>query len=257
LTFSSLLFLSHNFTSQDNPLTNNYVCFFESPIITTKLTPHQAPNTPPTMDFVKNAMGGGNNNNNNENAGQNQQSSGSEQQKSDGGFLGGIGNKLNNAAGGGAEGEKKEDYLDKGTQCPSWLPRLTIADPSLLAGVDYVQENFLGQGKQDNESAIEQAKDEQISDFIRGQYKGVSGKEFPVADKWAGRTYTWVLREGEGADDGCTARDSTQLRLNEMIWNNIEPWGYDFSARLCLVKLLLEWRLIPTQSLARPDVPVK
>ena len=114
------------------------------------------------MDFVKNAMGGGNNNNN-ENAGQNQQSSGSEQQKSDGGFLGGIGNKLNNAAGGGAEGEKKEDYLDK--------------------GVDYVQENFLGQGKQDNESAIEQAKDEQISDFIRGQYKGVSGKEFPVADK--------------------------------------------------------------------------
>jgi hypothetical protein len=118
LTFSTLLFLSHNFTSQDNPLTNNYVCFFESPIITTKLTPHQAPNTPPTMDFVKNAMGGGNNNNN-ENAGQNQQSSGSEQQKSDGGFLGGIGNKLNNAAGGGAEGEKKEDYLDKGTQCPS------------------------------------------------------------------------------------------------------------------------------------------
>ncbi len=27
----------------------------------------------------------------------------------------------------------------------------------------------MGQGKQDNESAVEQAKDEQISDFIRGQ----------------------------------------------------------------------------------------
>jgi hypothetical protein len=52
------------------------------------------------MDFVKNAMGGGNNNSN---AGENQQPSGSEQQKSDGGFLGGIGNKLNNAAGGWRE----------------------------------------------------------------------------------------------------------------------------------------------------------
>ncbi|KAM0690515.1 hypothetical protein Q7P36_009282 [Cladosporium allicinum] len=114
------------------------------------------------MDFVKNAMGGGNSNNN-ENVGQNQQQSGSEQQKSDGGFLGGIGNKLNNAAGGGEQGEKNEDYLDK--------------------GVDYVQENFLGQGQQSNESAVEQAKDEQISDFIRGQYKNASGKEFPVADK--------------------------------------------------------------------------
>ena len=50
-------------------------------------------------------------------------------------------------------------------------------------GIDYVQENFLGQGKQDNESAIEQAKDEQISDFIRGQYKGQTGKDFPIADK--------------------------------------------------------------------------
>lgn len=52
-----------------------------------------------------------------------------------------------------------------------------------LIGIDYVQENFLGQGKQDNESAVEQAKDEQISDFIRGQYKSQTGKDFPVADK--------------------------------------------------------------------------
>jgi hypothetical protein len=41
----------------------------------------------------------------------------------------------------------------------------------------------MGQGAQNNESAVEQAKDEQISDFIRGQYKGATGKEFPVADK--------------------------------------------------------------------------
>lgn len=33
----------------------------------------------------------------------------------------------------------------------------------LHTGVDWVQENVLGQGKQDNESAVEQAKDEQIS----------------------------------------------------------------------------------------------
>lgn len=62
------------------------------------------------MDFVKNAMGGGNNNN----SGENQQASGSEQKSGGGGFLGGMGDKLNNAAGGGAQGEKNEDYLDKG-----------------------------------------------------------------------------------------------------------------------------------------------
>lgn len=29
-------------------------------------------------------------------------------------FLGGLGNKINSAAGGGVESEKNEDYLDKG-----------------------------------------------------------------------------------------------------------------------------------------------
>ncbi|OCL06252.1 hypothetical protein AOQ84DRAFT_365967 [Glonium stellatum] len=80
-----------------------------------------------------------------------------------GGFLGGLGDKLNGAAGGGRESEKNEDYLDK--------------------AIDLVQEKFLGQGPQDNESAIEQAKDEQISDFIRGQYKSVTGKDIPIKDK--------------------------------------------------------------------------
>lgn len=32
-----------------------------------------------------------------------------------------------------------------------------------------VQEKVMGQGPQDNESAIEQAKDEQMSDFLRGK----------------------------------------------------------------------------------------
>ncbi|PFH45766.1 hypothetical protein AMATHDRAFT_157906 [Amanita thiersii Skay4041] len=75
-----------------------------------------------------------------------------------GGFMGSI----NNAMGGGEAGEKKEDYLDK--------------------AVDFVQER-MGGGKQDNESAFEQAKDEQISDAIRRGYKGVTGSEFSVKDK--------------------------------------------------------------------------
>lgn len=82
-------------------------CYF---IATIHLTGTQQLTPKPIMDFVKGALGGGGNNNN---SGENQQPSGSEQ-KSEGGFLGGIGDKLNSAAGGGAEGEKKEDGLDKG-----------------------------------------------------------------------------------------------------------------------------------------------
>ncbi|KAF2795633.1 hypothetical protein K505DRAFT_323938 [Melanomma pulvis-pyrius CBS 109.77] len=111
------------------------------------------------MDFVKKFAGGDNQNN------EEQRPSGSSEQKQEGGggFLGGIGDKLNSAAGGGKESEKNEDYLDK--------------------GVDYVQEKFLGAGPQDNESAVEQAKDEQISDFIRKQYKGATGSDVPIKDK--------------------------------------------------------------------------
>ncbi|KAK4546186.1 hypothetical protein LTR36_002323 [Oleoguttula mirabilis] len=108
------------------------------------------------MDFVKNLAGGSNSN-------ENASSGEGEKQSGGGGFLGGIGNKLNSAAGGGAEGEKNEDYLDK--------------------GVDMVQEKVLGQGAQNNESAVEQAKDEQISDYIRGQYKSMSGSDMPIKDK--------------------------------------------------------------------------
>jgi hypothetical protein len=41
----------------------------------------------------------------------------------------------------------------------------------------------MGAGDQSNESAVEQAKDEQISDFIRGQYKSTTGSDFPIKDK--------------------------------------------------------------------------
>jgi hypothetical protein len=53
----------------------------------------------------------------------------------------------------------------------------------MYAGVDFVQERFMGGGKQDNESAVEQAKDEQISDFIRSQYKSTTGSDMPIKDK--------------------------------------------------------------------------
>jgi hypothetical protein len=46
-----------------------------------------------------------------------------------------------------------------------------------------VQEKFFGAGDQSNESAIEQAKDEKISDFIRSQYKNTTGKDIPIKDK--------------------------------------------------------------------------
>ncbi|EKG11932.1 hypothetical protein MPH_10976 [Macrophomina phaseolina MS6] len=100
------------------------------------------------MDFVKNLAGGSSEDKKPE-----------QEQKSSGGFM----DKLNGMAGGGRESEKNEDALDK--------------------GVDFVQEKFLGQGPQDNESAIEQAKDEQISDFIRSKYKATTGSDFPIADK--------------------------------------------------------------------------
>ncbi|KAH7132131.1 hypothetical protein B0J11DRAFT_217628 [Dendryphion nanum] len=112
------------------------------------------------MDFINKLSGSGNNQNQQQHA---QGSSSGEHKESSGGFLGGIGDKFNTAAGGGKESEKNEDYLDK--------------------GVDFVQEKFLGQGPQDNESAVEQAKDEQISDFIRKQYKSTTGSDIPIKDK--------------------------------------------------------------------------
>ncbi|KAK9790486.1 putative DNA damage-responsive protein 48 [Seiridium cardinale] len=103
------------------------------------------------MDFVNKLTGG--------NKTEGQQGQQQEQSSSGGGFM----DKVNGLAGGGKESEKNEDGLDK--------------------GVDWVQENVLGQGQQSNESAAEQAKDEQISDFIRGQYKGTTGKDMPIKDK--------------------------------------------------------------------------
>ncbi|KAM0457987.1 hypothetical protein ACHAPV_001354 [Trichoderma viride] len=106
------------------------------------------------MDFVNKLTGSGNNSENRTGENNSEQQSGSG-----GGFM----STMNNMAGGGAQGEKDEDFLDK--------------------GVDFVQEKFLGQGDQSNESAAEQQKDEVISDMIRDKYKGVTGSDFPIKDK--------------------------------------------------------------------------
>lgn len=46
-----------------------------------------------------------------------------------------------------------------------------------------MQQYGLGQGDQSNESAFEQAKDEQISDEVRRQYKNMTGSDIPIKDK--------------------------------------------------------------------------
>ncbi|KPM39104.1 hypothetical protein AK830_g7465 [Neonectria ditissima] len=106
------------------------------------------------MDFLKGVTGGGDKQSDNQNTNQTE-----EKSSSGGGFM----DKLNGAAGGGAQGEKSEDGLDK--------------------AVDFAQEKFLGAGDQSNESAAEQAKDEAMSDFIRDKYKETTGNEFFVKDK--------------------------------------------------------------------------
>ncbi|RYP93590.1 hypothetical protein DL770_000332 [Monosporascus sp. CRB-9-2] len=105
------------------------------------------------MDFINKVTGGSSTQDKTQQQGQ----SGQQQEG------GGIMDKLNSMAGGGKQSEKNEDALDK--------------------GVDFVQQNVFGQGDQSNESAAEQAKDEQISDFIRGQYKSTTGSDVPIKDK--------------------------------------------------------------------------
>ena len=59
-------------------------------------------------------------------------------------------------------------------------PNITL---TLVTSIDMVQEKVLGQGKQNDESAFEQAKDEQISDYIRDKYESTTGSDMPIKDK--------------------------------------------------------------------------
>ena len=78
------------------------------------------------------------------------QSRGQTTESGSGSFLGNIKDMVNTAGGAGRAGEKNEGVLDKGSQ--------------------------------DNGSAVDQAKDEQISDFIRNKYKSTAGSDFPGQD---------------------------------------------------------------------------
>jgi hypothetical protein len=73
--------------------------------------------------------------------------------------------------------------LSTKVHCPGCARLTVLGADRLFQGVDWVQEHVLGQGPQDNESAIEQAKDEQISDYIRGTYKSATGSDIPIKDK--------------------------------------------------------------------------
>ena len=97
----------------------------------------------------------------------------------------GIGSAINNAGGGGADGEKKEDMLDKGVD---WVQQVRCAGGELLLSpkltlLNPVLQNVMNQGVQDNETATEQAKDNMIAETIRNQYKERTGSDFPIQDK--------------------------------------------------------------------------
>ncbi|EAU91993.1 hypothetical protein CC1G_05980 [Coprinopsis cinerea okayama7 len=110
------------------------------------------------MDFLKTALDTASKNNKKDE----QKPSGSGLQTGNP-LADGLLGKLNGALGGGPEAEKKEDMLDK--------------------AIDLFQEHVLKEGPQNNESAIEQAKDKMIADTIRSQFKSVTGKEFPIKPK--------------------------------------------------------------------------
>lgn len=76
------------------------------------------------MDQLKGALGsfGGGSNQNQ----QQQQQPGQQSSSGGGGFLGGLGDKMNSAAGGGKESEKNEDYLDKGEFGLAMMTMLSI-----------------------------------------------------------------------------------------------------------------------------------
>jgi hypothetical protein len=78
------------------------------------------------------------------------QSRGQTTESGSGSFLGNIKDMVNTAGGAGTASEKNEGVLDKGSQ--------------------------------DNGSTVDQAKDEQISDFLRDKYKSTTSSDFPGQD---------------------------------------------------------------------------
>ncbi|KAJ3574270.1 hypothetical protein NP233_g1874 [Leucocoprinus birnbaumii] len=103
------------------------------------------------------------------------------EQKNSGGLMGSV----NNALGGGQAGERNEDAVDK--------------------GVDWVQQHVLNQGPQDNESAAEQAKDNQIAGYVKKGFKVKHKVCLIVHDGWG-------IAAKEGLDgNAIEAADTTNM----------------------------------------------
>ena len=169
------------------------------------------------MDFVKNFTSAENSQQQNQGQNQTRQQEKVSNEQGRGGFLGGFGDKLNSAAGGGRGSEKDEDILDKGklSSLGVCLAVTPICQTDTVTGIDFVQEKFMGQGPQDNESAIEPAKDEQISDLIRGQYKSKTVSDVPIEDKPTrfGQELIWLTPQTEGSwkDFGIVSRSNSTI----------------------------------------------
>lgn len=99
-----------------------------------------------------------------------------------GGGLGGFGGGKHSAGSGHVKSEKDEDMLDKGEKSLIHPTPIEEQELNFVSGIDFVQEKVLKKD-QSNESAKEQQQDQKIADFIRKQYKGQTGKEFPIKEK--------------------------------------------------------------------------
>ncbi|KAJ4676865.1 hypothetical protein HRR95_004981 [Exophiala dermatitidis] len=88
---------------------------------------------------------------------------------SGGGFLGGLGDKLNSAAGGGKESEKNEDYLDKGKA-------VLISSKRSSLDKDHKIMRVPSNKPRTNRSVT-------LSGANPNADKSATGKDFPVKDK--------------------------------------------------------------------------
>lgn len=102
-----------------------------------------------------------------------------DDQSSTSGGLGGIGDKLSDAAGGGTAGGV-QGYISKGKCSASPILFWVLVDTTTV-GIETVQQSVFGQGKpsepeaagqaqQSHEVAVDQAHPEKISEFLRDKH---------------------------------------------------------------------------------------
>ena len=82
---------------------------------------------------------------------------------------------VSNALGGGSSSSSSSSQ----TQPQAGQPAQPKKEDHLDQAIDMFQERVLKQGSQKNESAAEQAKDDQIKKGITSMYKMATGKNFP------------------------------------------------------------------------------